>query len=301
MENYFFHYPEEKNRYNLIQHLLSLSHAALLSYFNIDQDTFTFLTLINRKDRTLKQLLSEIKTTNPFELLAYDPRPSDLVSTFFLQFISQRPIANREDKLPFYLYTKNHVKVSKYLTKIKNHRSFMYLTLCGDIKLKQFSVISALEHIHPKLFYHAFNIISDKTLVTAMAIVRLDVRERVNFLSETLALLKDCRFCVTKILQKKYFYSGDLTMLELNKDCLRFMGVEEDEEFVCSWLRLLYIKDRAVCKRVMGQSEYHGQEFKMFQSLIRNESVSYVEDIANRYAAVKVGVCLKDINLFNRD
>lgn len=293
METYFFHYPQEKDTYTLILHILSLTHNQLLSFFNLTNDLYTFLTLLpTLPDTTLSTLLTRITTSNPYEALAYNivPTHNNILSTFFLQFIAKKPTSNIEDRIVFHLYKKNYKKVNSYLLKIRNHRCYMYLTLCQQLKLKECCIINALDHINPDILSSAITIINDKDLVTSMAIIKCDSRQRIEFLKNTMQDGKENRFRVTKILQKMYFHNEKVKMYDVARDCMRFVGVCEDEEFVCSWLRVFYVKNRRKFGEMMKEygSVCVGEEFKMWVEVSKGKNVGY--EGYNRYAAVRFGM-----------
>lgn len=305
MDQYFFHYPHNKDKYDKIQHLLSFNRSDLLKFFNITEDLFTFLTLTKKPTKTLKSLFSQIKTENIYEKLIYNKHPTthNIYSTFFLQLVKRKPKATYEDKIVYYLYTKDYENANICLNKIKNHTSFMYLTFCKNIKLKQHAIINALENINTELFLYAYNIIKDKDLVSAIALIRCNVKLRLDYFSKTLYNIKECRFIVTKILQKKYYYNGDMMLYEKSKECLNFMGLAESEEYICSWLRIFYIKNENIFNKMMYEYKnlFTGKEYIFLNDLLNKKNgVEYEGIDTNMYAALDIKVCSrkeKDIKI----
>lgn len=317
MNNFLFYFQKEKEKILFCEKVLNSSHEELLNIFNISQETYLYLKLLNRKDKYAKCKIKKlIPDSNYFENIVYKYITNDIkfdfISAFFLLYIFGKLKTKPENKILYYIYIKDYKKVNHYLTNLKNPISFMFLFFCYDIKLTEETIMNVLKNINSDVLVDAYFIIEDKNLVCAF-IVKYVKNDRIKLILkineiENKNVFKECKIKLNELYQQDYIKHKKIKYYNENLEDMAFLGCDEDEimQIKCSWLRLFIIYNIKTFFSIMEVEFLSCEEFSIYRKIYLHKNQERNENIMNTllgyndknpFSNVSMKKIIKELNL----
>lgn len=294
MENFLFHYPDERNRHNTVKQIIEKKDN-ILDLYNITQETLEYCKQVVRHNRKARKHMEGVHSDNYFVNYLYlyvkNKKPvHDILSLLFLKLCGAKIKAKPEDKIVYYIHVKKYRKVNKLIQKINSHLGYFYLFFCGDIKLKQKTVLHTLKYINASLYIDAHKMLIDKSIVPAFVISFCNAITKFKFMLAIEKKPEEFRVKVVQLLQILYVDSRDKFYFRKCMDCLQYMDVKDVKNVMLAWLDVFYKYDRAyfyellynhvirkISKKMMTENEMKTL-YKQLKSRVKSNEYVILED-----------------------